>query len=70
MTMHIRSRLIGRFNLYNILAAAGVACALGIEPRAIVPEHGVATMEEIVEVTADGVRYLSEPQTEILLVRS
>ncbi|MFO8072919.1 MAG: Xaa-Pro peptidase family protein [Polyangia bacterium] len=41
-----------------------------IEPRLTVPEHGVATMEEIVVVTADGVRYLSEPQTEIMLVKS
>lgn len=41
-----------------------------LEPRAVVPEHGVATMEEIVVVTADGVRYLSDPQTEIMLVRS
>jgi Xaa-Pro aminopeptidase len=39
-----------------------------IEPRVNVPGHGVATMEEIVVVTADGVRYLSEPQTEIMLV--
>lgn len=39
-----------------------------IEPRAYVPGHGVATLEEIVVVTADGVRYLSEPQTEIMLI--
>ena len=41
-----------------------------LEPRVTVPGHGVATMEEIVVVTADGVRYLSEPQTEIMLVKS
>ena len=40
-----------------------------LEPRALVPGHGVATIEEIVVVTADGVRYLSDPQTEIWLVR-
>ena len=40
-----------------------------IEPRALVPGHGVATMEEIVVVTRGGVRYLSEPQTEIMLIR-
>ncbi|MBN2491632.1 MAG: aminopeptidase P family protein, partial [Planctomycetes bacterium] len=40
-----------------------------IEPRALVAGHGVATMEEIVVVTRDGVRYLSEPQTEIMLLR-
>ncbi len=41
-----------------------------LEPRINVPGHGVATMEEIVVVTKDGVRYLSEPQTEIMLVKS
>jgi Xaa-Pro aminopeptidase len=39
-----------------------------IEPRAVVPEYGVATMEEIVVVTRDGCRYLSDPQREIWLV--
>jgi Xaa-Pro aminopeptidase len=39
-----------------------------IEPRVNVPGHGVATMEEIVVVTKDGVRYLSKPQTEIMLI--
>ena len=39
-----------------------------LEPRATVPGFGVATMEEIVVVTSDGCRYLSEPQTEIMLV--
>jgi Xaa-Pro aminopeptidase len=41
-----------------------------LEPRVIVPGVGVATMEEIVVVTDSGVRYLSAPQTEIMLVRS
>lgn len=41
-----------------------------LEPRVTVPGHGVATMEEIVVVTKDGVRYLSEPQTEIMLIES
>jgi Xaa-Pro aminopeptidase len=40
-----------------------------IEPRVNVKGYGVATMEEIVVVTDDGVRYLSEPQTEIMLVK-
>jgi Xaa-Pro aminopeptidase len=40
-----------------------------LEPRAIVPGFGVATMEEIVVVEATGVRYLSRPQREIWLVR-
>ena len=40
-----------------------------LEPRVNVKGHGVATMEEIVVVTDDGVRYLSEPQVEILLVK-
>jgi Xaa-Pro aminopeptidase len=39
-----------------------------LEPRINVKGYGVATMEEIVVVTQDGVRYLSEPQTEIMLV--
>ncbi len=39
-----------------------------IEPRLTVPGYGVATMEEIVVVTNDGVRYLSKPQTEIMLI--
>jgi Xaa-Pro aminopeptidase len=39
-----------------------------LEPRVTVPGHGVATMEEIVVVTWDGCRFLSEPQTEIMLV--
>lgn len=40
-----------------------------LEPRAIVPGYGVATVEEIVVVTNDGCRFLSAPQTEIMLVR-
>jgi Xaa-Pro aminopeptidase len=41
-----------------------------LEPRVHVPGHGVATIEEIVVVTRDGCRFLSEPQTEIMLVRA
>jgi len=41
-----------------------------LEPRAIVPGYGVATIEEIVVVTADGCRFLSDPQMEIMLVRA
>jgi Xaa-Pro aminopeptidase len=39
-----------------------------LEPRVVVPGYGVATMEEIVVVTQDGCRYLSAPQTAIMLV--
>ncbi len=39
-----------------------------LEPRLPIAEHGIATMEEIVVVTADGCRYLSEPQTELYVV--
>ncbi|HPC82751.1 MAG TPA: M24 family metallopeptidase [Thermoanaerobaculaceae bacterium] len=41
-----------------------------LEPRAVVPGYGVATIEEIVVVTADGCRFLSDPQMEIMLVAS
>jgi len=40
-----------------------------LEPRVPVPGHGVATVEEVVVVTKDGCRFLSEPQTEIMLVQ-
>jgi Xaa-Pro aminopeptidase len=40
-----------------------------LEPRCQVPGYGVATVEEIVVVTNDGCRFLSAPQTEIMLVR-
>jgi Xaa-Pro aminopeptidase len=40
-----------------------------LEPRVPVAGHGVATIEEIVVVTRDGCRFLSEPQTEIMLVK-
>jgi Xaa-Pro aminopeptidase len=39
-----------------------------LEPRCQVREHGVATVEEIVVVTTDGCRFLSRPQTEIMLI--
>ena len=40
-----------------------------IEPRLTIPGYGIATMEEIVWVTDDGCTFLSEPQTEIYLIR-
>jgi Xaa-Pro aminopeptidase len=42
---------------------------IDLEPRVQVPGHGVATVEEIVVVTASGCRFLSQPQTEIWSVR-
>jgi Xaa-Pro aminopeptidase len=39
-----------------------------LEPRLPIAGHGVATIEEIVVVTADGCRWLSPRQTEIWLV--
>jgi len=40
-----------------------------IEPRIPVKNYGVVTVEEIVQVDKDGVKFLSEPQKEIILVR-
>jgi len=39
-----------------------------LEPRLPIETHGIATMEEIVVVTEDGCRYLTEPQTKLYLV--
>jgi Xaa-Pro aminopeptidase len=39
-----------------------------LEPRVPVAGHGVATIEEVVVVTKDGCRFLSEPQRKIMLV--
>lgn len=39
-----------------------------IEPRLTVERHGIATIEEIVWVTADGVEFLSRPQMELFVV--
>lgn len=41
-----------------------------LEPSVNVPGYGVATMEEVVVVEADGARFLSKPQEGILLVKS
>jgi len=40
-----------------------------IEPRLPIEDHGVATVEEIVVVTADGCEFLSPPQKDLWLVR-
>jgi|WetSurMetagenome_2_1015567.scaffolds.fasta_scaffold07261_5 Xaa-Pro aminopeptidase len=39
-----------------------------IEPRLTVPGYGIATVEEMVVVTADGAKFLSRPQTQLRLV--
>ncbi|MFC1890337.1 M24 family metallopeptidase [Thermodesulfobacteriota bacterium] len=38
-----------------------------IEPRITVEGHGIATVEEIAVVTADGCRFLSDRQTELII---
>ena len=42
---------------------------LTIEPRLYLKEQGVVTIEEMVVITKDGARWLSEPQKEIYLIR-
>ena len=39
-----------------------------LEPRLTIPERGIATVEEMVVVTATGAEYLSTPQTTLRLV--
>ncbi|MCR4438919.1 MAG: Xaa-Pro peptidase family protein [bacterium] len=39
-----------------------------LEPRVTVPDHGVATIEEVVVVHKDGCTFLSAPQQELYLV--
>jgi UDP-N-acetylmuramoyl-L-alanyl-D-glutamate--2,6-diaminopimelate ligase len=44
-TIPIETRLIGEFNVYNILCAATAALAIDVAPAAI--QHGVATLEGV-----------------------
>lgn len=39
-----------------------------LEPRIIMPDYGVATIEEIIVVKKDGGKFLSDPQKEIILI--
>ncbi|MDD8013128.1 MAG: M24 family metallopeptidase, partial [Acidobacteriota bacterium] len=41
-----------------------------IEPRIYIKDYGVATVEEMVVITAGGAEYLSQPQTELYLVKT
>ncbi len=41
-----------------------------LEPRLTVPGYGVVTIEEMVQVTSDGAKYLSEPQVELYVIHS
>ena len=40
-----------------------------IEPRLYLIDHGVVTIEEMLVITTDGARWLSEPQKEIYLIK-
>lgn len=44
-TYPLRSHLIGRFNLLNVLAACGVAHAMGVDPKAV--QQGVAALTHV-----------------------
>jgi Xaa-Pro aminopeptidase len=44
------------------------AMVFTIEPRLTVPNRGVATIEEMVVVIRDGAEFLSNPQTQLLLI--
>jgi UDP-N-acetylmuramoyl-L-alanyl-D-glutamate--2,6-diaminopimelate ligase len=61
-TLHVRSRLVGRPNAYNILAAAAAAMALDLPFTAI--ESGIAALEhvpgrfQLVSGTADNVKVI------------
>jgi Xaa-Pro aminopeptidase len=39
-----------------------------IEPRLMVPDHGVVTIEEMVQIKAGGAEFLSSPQKQLILV--
>ena len=39
-----------------------------LEPRIIMPDYGVATIEEIIVVKKDGGQFLSDPQKNIILI--
>jgi Xaa-Pro aminopeptidase len=39
-----------------------------IEPRLYLPDHGVATIEEMVLIHQDGVEFLSGPQRALWLI--
>lgn len=41
-----------------------------IEPRLEVRGYGIVTVEEMVVVTNNGAKYLTNPQKEILLIQS
>jgi Xaa-Pro aminopeptidase len=41
-----------------------------IEPRLTVPDRGIVTMEEIILIGDDGAEYLSNPQTELILIKT
>ncbi len=64
--------LCPRWERYGALAELAVEAhqVYTLEPRLTVPGHGVATCEEIVAVTEDGVEWLSRAQERLYLIHS
>lgn len=45
LVYHVQNKMTGRFNVYNVLAAATACCLLGVKPDKIV--HGINSMSNV-----------------------